>query len=77
MKIEVRKEINISPSQMAKKIVESGNLFDAIEQYMIDTLIEDYDISSDDASDAIYNLPNADFIEIIEAIVNETKKSLN
>lgn len=77
MKVEVRKEINISPSQMAKKIVESGNLFDAIDQYMIDTLIEDYDIPSDDASDAIYNLPNADFIEIIEAVVEEVKKSLN
>ena len=77
MKVKVRKEFNIEPSHIAKKIVESGNLFDAIEQYMIDILIEDYDIPSDDASDAIYNLPNADFIEIIEAIVDETKKSLN
>ena len=76
MKVKVIKEINIAPEDMAKKIVESGNLFEAIDLYMINTLIEDYDIPSKDAYDTIYNLPNADYIKIIEAIVEEEKKSL-
>ena len=72
----VRKEINITPQEMAEVLVHDSNLEGLIEDEMINMLADEFGIDRDDAGDAVADLTYKEFIKILEAVVEEMKKSL-
>lgn len=75
MKAIIRKEIEITPYQMGKKLVD-GEFRGLCEEEIINILVNEFKMEKDEAEIALFQLSYKEFIEILEKAVSILKENL-
>ena len=80
MKVQIKKEINISNATIANELVKQGGIFEYIDDFIAeDMLYEQYNVEYQDAEKAVSELNMDDYMEIfgnIASIITMNKKEI-
>ena len=71
IKAEIKKEIMITNKEIAQFLWEDGSLFEEIEGTLGDMLYDRYKMDYTSRSDAVEQLTNADYNEILIFLANK------
>jgi hypothetical protein len=74
MKVEVRKEINISNATIVNELIKDGGILENLEEKIGDILYLNYDIDYDSSCDAVSTLTTEDYIEIFQMMARKMKE---
>lgn len=75
MLVEVKKTISLTNGQIAASLVQDGGVIDVINEIISEKLFDDYRCDLDTREDAVNSLTTKDYIEILEAMVDEMRQA--
>jgi hypothetical protein len=74
MKVEVRKEINISNATIVNELIKDGTIIENLEENIGDILYQNYGVDYDSRCDAVSTLTTEDYIEIFQMMARKMKE---
>ena len=77
LKAEIKKEIEITNKEIAHYLFIDGDLLEHMDEILEDMLYDDYGMDYDTRCDAVAQLALEDYIEILEALVDELREELS
>lgn len=74
IKVQIKKEVEITNEEIAKIISRDGRVIDGIRQILDDWLYDEYKMDYSERCDALSDLTTIDYIEILRLLSNEITK---
>ena len=71
LKAVIKKEIMIMNKEIAQFLWEDGSFLEKIDETLEDMLYNEYEMDYDSRRDAVGQLTNADYVQILSALVNK------
>ena len=73
LKAVMKKEVTLTNKEIAQYLWNDGSIFESIDETLGNMLYEKYDMDYPTRCDAVERLTNADYIEILQGLVDRIK----
>ena len=71
LKAVIKKEIMITNKEIAQFLWKDGSFLEKIDETLGDMLYDEYEMDYDSRCDVVGQLTNADYVQILSALVNK------
>ena len=73
LKAEIKKEIMITNKEIAQYLWKDGSILESIDGILEDMLYTDYKMDYDSRCNAVSELTNTDYAQILESLANKLR----
>lgn len=74
MKVEIRKNIEITNATIANELIKDGAIIENLEENIGDILYQNYNVDYDSRCDAVSTLTTEDYVEIFQIMARKIKE---